>query len=119
MILIVAVIALLAAPPAIAGEEIIAHPAGCPHVAFCGCGVSVRRFGHPVPSLFLARSWLRFPRAAAAPGTVAVFRGGEHVAYVERAYGDGTALLYDPNSGGHATRLHRLSLSGAVIVRPR
>jgi hypothetical protein len=95
----------------------VAHPAGCPASLFCGCGVSVRVFGHPVRSLWSAAAWYRFPRATAAPGTVAIF-GRHHVAYIEAVYGDGTALLYDPNSGGRATRVHRRSLSGLQIVRP-
>lgn len=99
-------------------EQIVAHPAGCPRTLFCGCGVSVRVFGHSVRELWLAANWFRFPRAPAAPGNVAIFRGGGHVAYIEAVYGDGTALLYDPNSGGHLTRLHRRSLAGAVIVSP-
>jgi len=97
--------------------HIVAHPAGCPVSLFCGCGVSVRVFGHPVRSLWSAAAWYRFPRVAAAPGTVAIF-GRYHVAYIEAVYGDGTALLYDPNSGGRATRVHRRSLSGLHVVRP-
>jgi hypothetical protein len=97
--------------------HIVAHPAGCPPSLFCGCGVSVRVFGHPVRSLWSAAAWYRFPRATAAPGNVAIF-GRYHVAYIEAVYGDGTALLYDPNSGGRATRVHRRSLSGLHIVRP-
>lgn len=110
----------LAASPALAERgTTTSHPAGCPRVDFCGCGVSVRAFGHSVRDLWLARAWLRFPRTTAHTGAVAVFRGGRHVAYVEQAYGDGTALLYDPNSGGHQTRVHRASLAGAVLVAPR
>ena len=99
--------------------QIVAHPAGCPYTAFCGCGVSVRVFGHPVRDLFLARNWFRYPRAAPAAGRVAIFRGGGHVAYIESIEGDGTALLYDPNSGGHLTRLHRVSIAGIPVVAPR
>lgn len=99
-------------------STVVAHPAGCPATLFCGCGVSVRVFGHPVRDLYLVVNWYRFPRASAAPGRVAIF-GRYHVAYIERTYGDGTALLYDPNSGGGLTRLHRHSLSGLTIVDPR
>jgi hypothetical protein len=41
------------------------------------------------------------------------------VAYIESADGDGQATLYDPNSGGHLTRVHKRSLAGATIVNPR
>ena len=92
------------------------HPAGCPSRAFCGCGTSVRVFGHPVRNLYLAANWFRFPRTYAHAGAVAV--RSHHVFYIEEAYGDGTVLAYDPNSGGHATRLHRVSLSGYAIVQP-
>lgn len=100
------------------GAEIISHPAGCPRIAFCGCGVADRVFGRPVRDLWLAANWLRFPRTSAAPGMVAVF-GRHHVAYIEQVYGDGTATLYDPNSGGHLTRRHRMSIVRATIVDPR
>ena len=100
------------------GGEVVAHPGGCPWSAFCGCGVSVKIFGHPVRDLFSAANWLRFPRAAAAPGRVAVF-GRHHVVEIESVDGDGTVVAYDPNSGGHLTRVHRLSLAGAVVVDPR
>jgi len=98
--------------------QIVSHPSGCPGRSFCGCGVALRVFGHHVRDLWLARNWFRFPRSAPAAGTVAIFRGGGHVAYIEQVHGDGTATLYDPNSGGHLTRLHRRSLAGAVIVDP-
>lgn len=92
------------------------HPAGCPRRAFCGCGASVRVFGKPVRSLYLARNWFRFPRARCAPGNVAVRRG--HVFVIEQCYGDGTVLASDYNSGGHKSRRHRRSLRGFAIVSP-
>lgn len=92
------------------------HPSGCPRTAFCGCGVSERVYGHPVRELWLAANWFRFPRAAPAPGTVAVRR--HHVFYIERVEGDGRVIAYDPNSGGHLTRVHEVSLAGYVVVRP-
>lgn len=98
-------------------EGLQPHPAGCPGRAFCGCGVSVKVFGHPVRDLYLAANWYRFARARAAAGMVAIF-GQHHVAYIITAHGDGTATLYDPNSGGHATRIHRRSIARATIVDP-
>jgi hypothetical protein len=97
--------------------HIVGHPHGCPGYAFCGCGVSVRVFGHPVRNLYLASNWYRFHRTHPHHGAVAVWR--HHVAFIENADGDGTAVVYDPNSGGHATRIHRISLAGAAIVDPR
>ena len=94
------------------------HPAGCPGTAFCGCGTSVRVFGHPVRDLYLAANWYRFPRAGVAPGNVAIF-GQHHVAYIESVVGGDVVVLYDPNSGGHLTRIHQASVSGATIVNPR
>jgi hypothetical protein len=96
--------------------EIVAHPTGCPWHAFCGCGVSVEVFGHPVRDLFLARNWYRFPRAAPAPGMVAVRR--HHVFAIRAIDGNGNAIVYDPNSGGHQTRVHSRSLAGYTIVNP-
>jgi hypothetical protein len=101
--------------------EIVAHPAGCPHVLFCGCGVCVRVFGHPciAGGLAIADNWRRhFPRTSPHAGAVAIF-GRYHVAYVEQAHGDGTVTLYDPNSGHGLTRIHRVSVAGLVFVDPR
>jgi len=96
--------------------NIISHPAGCPRIAFCGCGASVRIFGHPIRSLYLAANWFKFPHAAPAPGMVAV--RSHHVFVIEQAYGDGTVLAYDANSGNHATRIHRVSLQGYSVRNP-
>jgi len=66
---------------------------------------------------FLAANWRRFPPASPAPGRVA-WRYG-HVFYIEAVHGDGTVTAYDPNSGGHLTRIHRVSLRGYHVVDPR
>jgi hypothetical protein len=99
-----------------AHAAIVSHPSGCPGRSFCGCGVSVRVFGHPVRDLYLASNWGRFPSATAAPGMVA-YRA-HHVFYIEHANGDGTVTAYDPNSGGHQTRIHTVSLRGFHVVDP-
>ena len=96
--------------------RIVAHPAGCPRTRFCGCGVSVRAFGRPVRELFLARNWGKFPSASAGPGMVA-WRSG-HVVYIESVDASGNTVVYDPNSGGHRTRIHTRNLSGYRIVNP-
>jgi hypothetical protein len=92
------------------------RPAGCPR-SFCGCGASIRVFGHIVPGLNLAANWLRFPRTAPAPGMVAARRG--HVFVLEQHVDGDTWMAYDANSGGHATRLHARSLRGYAVVNPR
>ncbi|WP_333968922.1 hypothetical protein [Bradyrhizobium sp. CCBAU 45384] len=94
----------------VSGERIIGgRPAGCPS-SFCGCGAALRVFGHVVPELNLASNWLRFPRAAPAPGMVAARRG--HVFVLEQSLGGDMWMAYDANSGGHATRMHARSLRG-------
>jgi hypothetical protein len=95
---------------------IVAHPSGCPSRAFCGCGAAVRVFGSPIRSLWLAANWFKFPRAAPAPGTVAVRR--HHVFVLEADLGGGVWSVYDANSGGHATRIHARSIAGYTIVNP-
>ena len=98
--------------------QIVGHPTGCPWSSFCGCGASVEVFGHPVPSLFLAWNWaVKFPRTYPHAGAAAVW--SHHVAVLRSGRdADGTALAFDANSGGHLTRVHRISLAGAVIVQP-
>lgn len=98
-------------------DTIVAHPAGCPSRAFCGCGASIRVFGHSVRELWLAANWFKFPRSAPVPGTVAVRR--HHVMVLEADLGGGIWRVYDANSGGHATRVHARSIAGYTIVSPR
>jgi len=99
------------------GGEIVEHPAGCPRTLFCGCGASEHVFGHPVRSLYLVSNWYQFPRTAPAPGMAVLF-GAQHVAIIEEYHGDGTATLYDANSGGGLTRVHRVKIAGLVVVDP-
>ena len=91
------------------------RPSGCPH-AFCGCGTSIHVFGRIIPELNLAANWRRFPPAAPARGMVA-WRWG-HVFVIEDVRGDGSVLAYDPNSGGHRTHVHVVSLRGYHVVNP-
>jgi hypothetical protein len=98
-------------------SSLLVHPLGCPARAFCGCGASVRVFGRPVRSLWLAANWFKFPRTSPGPGMVAVRR--HHVFVLEQSLGGNTWLAYDANSGGHATRIHARSIAGYVIVNPR
>ena len=97
--------------------KIVAHPSGCPRVAFCGCGVSIKVFGKRVRNLYLAANWRKFPKARPVPGMVA-WRYG-HVFYIIKMARRGVALAYDPNSGGHLTRIHLRSLAGYRVVNPR
>jgi hypothetical protein len=98
------------------GQVVGGRPAGCPR-SFCGCGASIRVFGHVVPGLNLAANWLRFPRTSPAPGMVAARRG--HVFVLEQHVGGDVWMAYDANSGGHATRVHARSLRGYTVVNPR
>jgi hypothetical protein len=91
------------------------RPTGCPR-SFCGCGASIRVFGRIVPGLNLASNWLRFPRAAPAPGMVAARRG--HVFVLEQHLDGDTWMAYDANSGGQASRIHARSLRGYTVVNP-
>ncbi len=99
------------------GSSIVSHPIGCPWRAFCGCGAAVRVFGRPVRSLWLATNWYRFPRSMPAPGMVAVRR--HHVFVLEQALNGAVWLVFDANSGHHATRIHARSIAGYAIVNPR
>ncbi len=100
----------------VTGDRVVGgRPAGCPS-SFCGCGAAIRVFGHVVPELNLASNWLRFPRAAPAPGMVAARHG--HVFVLEQPLGGDVWMAYDANSGGHATRMHARSLRGYTIVNP-
>lgn len=96
--------------------SIVSHPAGCPRSAFCGCGASVEVFGRSVRELWLAANWFKFPRAAPAPGMVAVRQ--HHVFVLRSPASNGNWIVFDANSGGHATRVHERSLAGYVIVNP-
>lgn len=92
------------------------HPKGCPRVAFCGCGAAQEVFKRNVRSLWLASAWYRFPASIPGPGKVAV--RNHHVFVIREYLGNGLALAYDANSGGHKTRLHIRSLVGYSIRDP-
>lgn len=96
--------------------QIVGHPSGCPRSAFCGCGVSVKVFGHPVRELYLASNYgYYFNESAFASGNVA-YRS-HHAVYIMGGTRS-AALIYDPNSGGHQTRVHYRDLSGYRVVDP-
>lgn len=97
--------------------RIVAHPPGCPSRAFCGCGTSLHIFGKNIREAWLARWWFRFPVSTPGPGKVAVRR--HHVFAILRDLGGGRVLAYDPNSGGHKTRIHVRSLAGYSVRDPR
>jgi hypothetical protein len=97
-------------------DQVVAHPAGCPRTSFCGCGAA-QELGLSDRSLWLVKSWYKFPRAAAASG-MAVLWSDRHVAAIREVHGDGTATVYDANSGGGLTRIHRISLTGLAVVDP-
>ena len=103
-----------------AKATVVEHPAGCPRSAFCGCGAAVRLFGHPIRSLYLAANWLLFPHvhsSMAQGGMVAARR--HHVMVLESHVEGDTWIVYDANSGGHATRIHARSIAGYTVVQPR
>ena len=100
-----------------AETQIVSHPSGCPSRLFCGCGVALAVYGKHVRELWLASNWLKFPRAAPAPGMVAARRG--HVFQIREVRGPGIVLAYDPNSGQRKTRIHLRRLAGYTVVDPR
>lgn len=102
--------ALLSTAPASA-EVVGGRPAGCPH-RYCGCGAALHVFGRHVRELWLARNWLKFPRAEAGVG-MAVVRSG-HVAVIIGG-GPGRWLMKDYNSGRGLTRIHVRPIFGAVV----
>ncbi len=100
-----------------ASGQIVQHPAGCPARLFCGCGASIEAFGRSIRDLWLVSNWYRFPRTAPAAG-MAVLWGTRHVAIIRQYNGDGTAVLYDANSGSGLTRVHRVRIAGLAVVDP-
>jgi len=99
-----------------ARAQIVSHPSGCPWRVFCGCAAAVHIFGKPIKTLWAARAWFKFPRATPAPGMAAV--RAHHVMVLESHVGGKKWIVYDANSGGHATRVHERSIAGFTIVDP-
>lgn len=101
-------------------ERIVGHPAGCPWRQFCGCGSCAEVGISPAEckrkGLFLAANWLKFPRASPGPGMAAARYG--HVMIIRSIDANGNATVYNPNSGGHLTRIMIVSLRGYHIVNP-
>jgi hypothetical protein len=115
---LIAISILFAALPAFAGERgtLLPHPAGCPRVAFCGCGASADLYGRQVRSLWLASAWFKFPRARPARNMAAVRR--HHIFVLKQHVRGNVWLVADYNSGGHKSRLHQRSIAGYAIVDP-
>ncbi|MGD9921439.1 MAG: hypothetical protein AB7V13_08335 [Pseudorhodoplanes sp.] len=114
--------ALLAALPAIIGDrpwgEAFSASLGPRPAAWCGW--EMRRItGRLDPALNRALAWLRFPRAAPAPGRIVVWnwgRGRGHVGRIVRVTGRCTALVYSGNDGGRArTREHNICNAVAIV----
>jgi hypothetical protein len=97
-------------------DTMLPHPAGCPRVAFCGCGASADLYGRPVRALWLAASWFKFPRAQPARNMAAVRR--HHIFVLKQHVRGNVWLVADYNSGGHKSRLHQRSIAGYAIVDP-
>lgn len=115
-IIVVALLFFLSSP--VNAATIVAHPAGCPSRAFCGCGTALYLLGKRVVAggLAIAANWLQFPRAEPGPGMAAARKG--HVFAIIKNLGGGKVLAYDPNSGGRKTRIHVRSLRGYTVVNP-
>lgn len=101
---------------AIYEARVVEHPHGCPSYSFCGCGASVKVFGHSIRELWLASNWFRFPKADPAPGMVAVRPG--HIFVILEVVRRGVVLAWDANSGGHRTRIHLRQLAGFSVRDP-
>lgn len=105
------------------GNVIGGRPAEC-HIRirgrlipYCGCSVSLKVFGKPIPELFLAANWKRkFPHTSPAAGMVAARNG--HVMILVSHVGGSEWEVFDPNSGGGLTRQHVRSIRGFKIVNP-
>lgn len=98
-----------------ARAEVVPNVKGCPPRAFCGCATSKHIFHRAIRELYLAANWFRFPKAKPAPGMVAVRQ--HHVMAILEVKGN-KAKVFDPNSGGHLTRIHWRSLVGFSVRRP-
>ena len=91
------------------------HPEGCPWVAFCGCGAA-HDLGLHDRTLWLASNWLKFPRSAPAPNTVAVRR---HHVFVLKEHVMGMMWRVNNYNGrGHRSSSYVRSISGYTIVKP-
>ena len=99
-----------------APTQIVGRPSECPRTAYCGCATAVKVFGKPIRDLYLAANWFKFPRTQPAAGMVAV--RNHHVFYIESVIDHQTVVAWDPNSGGHQTRVHTRSLAGFHVVNP-
>ena len=97
--------------------RIVEHPAGCPRVAFCACGTAVRLLGNAHAAPWLARAWYAFRHTTAAPHMAGV--RPHHVIALEYQVSGNMWMVYDANSGGHATRMHVIDISRYTIVNPR
>lgn len=89
--------------------RVVDHPSGCPRSLFCGCGVSVYVFGHPIKSLFLAAAYGRFPQTSSPGPRDVAYRRGHALAFM--SVSGNQATIYNPNSGRRLTRVQTVTLS--------
>lgn len=98
------------------GSQVVgSRPAGCPR-RYCGCALALRHYGRIVPALNVAENWKGLPRASAAPGMIAARRG--HVFELRQHVAGNTWVVWDPNSGRGAIRIHARSIAGYTIHNP-
>jgi len=95
----------------------LAHPDGCPRVAFCGCGAAIDALGRNVRSLWVAANWYAFPRSSPGYNTVGV--RPHHVLVLKQQVSGNIWMANDYNSGGHLSRYHAVDISRYTIVSPR
>lgn len=94
------------------------RPSGCPH-AWCGCWLSIQKFGQNIRKLWVARNWAHEGTAApkGCTGCVAVLsrgRGG-HVGIVQSWDGPNPVIL----SGNHNRRVGVGTYSSRRIIALR
>ena len=100
--------------------EALSHPAGCPRIKFCGCGVALKVFGKLVTkgtwaiANYWGRNLKRVTKAMVKAGDVAYWPG-RHVAYIEAVNGT-EVTLYNPNGGRHGTWRRTIELKRIPVI---
>jgi len=96
------------------------RPAICPPRAWCGCWLSIARFGKSIRHLWYGRNWLDEgqPVSEPSPGVIAIYaRGrGAHVGEVRRVISPTRIVLLSGNDGG-AVRERERSTAGIIGYR--
>lgn len=97
---------------------VLPHPADCPRVAYCACGVAWELGLPNSRSLWPVSAWRQFPRDIARPNNV-VFAHYSHLALLKRQISGTVWEIHNYNGQNHRSTVQIKDIAGMEIRNPR